>query len=110
MGDDNLLSNTVASFLINGIMNGIMNAPLKGEKITFCIKVLLFKEIQKDIKLECEKYGKVIAGMGNTYFLFYNIDDAKNARRNLCCRRFNDRLIRIIYCEKEKFDKKNFED
>ena len=36
-----------------------MNAPLKGEKITFCIKVLLFKEIQKDIKLECEKYGKV---------------------------------------------------
>ena len=41
MGDDNLLSNTVASFLINGIMN----APLKGEKITFCIKVLLFKEI-----------------------------------------------------------------
>ena len=45
MGDDNLLSKTVASFLINGIMNGIMNAPLKGEKITFCIKVLLFKEI-----------------------------------------------------------------
>ena len=95
MGDDNLLSNTIASVLINGIMN----APLKGEKITFCIKVLLFKEIQKDIKLECEKYGKVIAGMGNTYFLFYNIDDAKNDRRNLCFRRFNDRLIRIIYCE-----------
>ena len=44
--------------------------------------------------------------MGNTYFLFYNIDDAKNARRNLCFRRFNDRLIRIIYYEEEKFDKK----
>ena len=70
MGDDNLLSNTVASILINGIMN----APLKGEKITFCIKVLCFKglvknidiekedvykEISEDIKLECEKYGKV---------------------------------------------------
>ena len=40
-----------------------MNAPLKGEKITFCIKVLCFKEIQKDIKLEYEKYGKVIAGI-----------------------------------------------
>ena len=73
MGDDNLLSNTVASVLINGIMN----APLKGEKITFCIKVLCFKEIQKDIKLEYEKYGKVIAGMGNTYVLFYSIDDVK---------------------------------
>ena len=45
MGDDNLLSNTVASFLINGIMNGIMNAPLKGEKITFYTKVLYFKEL-----------------------------------------------------------------
>ncbi len=31
MGDDYLLSNIVASFLINGIMN----SPLKGEKITF---------------------------------------------------------------------------
>ncbi len=50
MGDDNLLSNTVASVLINWIMN----ASLKGEKITFCTKVLCFKE-----DLECEKYGKV---------------------------------------------------
>ena len=55
MGNDNLLSNSVASVLINGIMN----APLKGEKITFCTKVLFFKEISEDIKLECEKYGKV---------------------------------------------------
>ena len=43
---DNLLSNTVASVLINGIMN----APLKGEKMTFCTKVLCFKEISEDIK------------------------------------------------------------
>ena len=43
---DNLLSNTVASVLINEIMNG----PLKGEKITFCTKVLCFKEISEDIK------------------------------------------------------------
>ncbi len=104
MGDDNLLSYTVASFLINGIMN----APLKGEKITFCIKVLLFKEIQKDIKLEYEKYGKVIAGMGNTYVLFDSVDDVKNIIRNICYRRFNDRLIRIIYYEEEKFDEKIF--
>ena len=53
MGDDNLLSNTVASVLINWIMN----ASLKGEKITFCIKVLFFKEISED--LDCKKYGKV---------------------------------------------------
>ena len=53
MGDDNLLSNIVTSVLINGIMN----APVKGEKITFWIKVLCFKEISED--LECEKYGKV---------------------------------------------------
>ena len=120
MGDDNLLSNSFASVLINGIMN----TPLKGEKITFCSKVLFFKEISEDIKLECEKYGKVneifmprkdveendVAGMGNAYVLFDSVDDAKNARRNLCCRRFNDRLVRIIYCEEEKFDKKNFED
>ena len=51
-----------------------------------------------------------VAGMGNVYVLFYSVDDAKNVRRNLCCRRFNDRLIRIIYWEEEKFDKKNFED
>ena len=38
MGNDNLLSNTIASVLINGIMN----ASLKGEKITFCSKVLCF--------------------------------------------------------------------
>ena len=120
MGNDNLLSNTVGSVLINGIMN----APLKGEKNTFCTKVLFFKEISEDIKLECEKYGKVneifmprkdveendVAGMGNAYVLFDSVDDAKNARRNLCCRRFNDRLVRIIYCEEEKFDKKNCED
>ena len=54
MGNDNWLSNTIASVLINGIMN----APLKGEKITFWTKVLCFKEISEDIKLECEKYGK----------------------------------------------------
>ena len=135
MGEDNLLSNTVASVLINGIMN----APLKGEKITFCTRVLCFKgivkdlnienediynEIGNDIKLECEKYGKVcdvfmprkdvdendVAGMGNAYVLFDSIDDAKNARKNLCCRRFNNKLVRIMYCEEEKFEKKNFED
>ena len=106
MGDDNLLSNTVTSILINGIMN----APLKGEKITFWTKVLCFKEISEDIKLECEKYWKVneifiprkdieendVAGMGNAYVLFDSVNDAKNVIRNLCCRRFNDRLIRII--------------
>ena len=48
--------------------------------------------------------------MENAYVLFDSVDDAKNARRNLCCRRFNDRLVRIIYCEEEKFDKKNCED
>ena len=38
-----------------------MNKPLKGEKITFCTKVLYFKEISEDIKLECEKYeGKLM--------------------------------------------------
>ena len=54
-------------------------------------KVLCFKEILEDIKLECEKYGKVnkiymprkdieendVAWMGNAYVLFYNIDDVK---------------------------------
>ena len=43
---DNLLSNTIVSVLINGIMN----ASLNGEKITFCTKVLCFKEIEEDIK------------------------------------------------------------
>ena len=48
--------------------------------------------------------------MGNDYFLFDSVDDVKNVRRNLYCRRFNDRLIRIICCEEEKFEKKNCED
>ena len=62
--------------------------------------MLCFKEISED--LECEKYGKVneifmtrkdieendVAGMGNDYVLFDSIDNGKNARRNLCCRRF----------------------
>ena len=83
---------------------------------------MFIKKFQKI--LECEKYGKVneifiprkdieendVAGMGNAYVLFDSVDDVKNARRNLCCRRFNDRLVRIIYCEEEKFDKKNCED
>ena len=83
---------------------------------------MFIKKFQKI--LECEKYGKVneifiprkdieendVDGMGNAYVLFDSVDDVKNARRNLCCRRFNDRLVRIIYCEEEKFDKKNFED
>ena len=43
--------------------------------------------------------------MGNAYVLFDSVD-AKNVIRNICCRRFNDRLVRIIYCEEEKFDKK----
>ena len=44
--------------------------------------------------------------MGNDYFLFDSVDDVKNVRRNLCCKKINNRLVRIIYCEKEKFDKK----
>jgi dynein heavy chain 2 len=36
------------------------------------------------------------------YVLFDNVDDAKNVRRNLCYRRFNDR------CIEEKFEKKKF--
>ena len=39
--------------------------------------MLCFKEISEDNKLECEKYGKVIAGMGNTYVLFDSVDDVK---------------------------------
>ena len=50
-----------------------------------------------------------VAGMGNAYVLFDSVD-AKNVIRNICCRRFNDRLVKIIYCEEEKFDKKNCED
>ena len=43
MGDDNLLSNTVASVLINGIMN----ASLKGEKILFVLKCYVLKKFLK---------------------------------------------------------------
>ena len=53
--------------------------------------MLCFKEISEDIKLECEKYWKVngifmtrkdieendVAGMGNAYVLFDNVDDVK---------------------------------
>ena len=45
--------------------------------------------------------------MENAYVLFHSVDDAKNVIRNLCCRRFNDRLVRNFYCEEDKFDKKN---
>ena len=37
-----------------------------------------------------------VAGMGNVYVLFYSVDDAKNVRRNLCCKRFNDKLKKVI--------------
>jgi hypothetical protein len=43
MGDDNLLSNTVASVLINGIMN----TPIKGEKILFVVKCYVLKKFRK---------------------------------------------------------------
>ena len=113
MGDDNLLSNTVTSILINGIMN----APLKGEKITFFIKVLFFKEISED--LECEKYGKVneIFMLGKMlkkmmllewkiFMFFLIVLMMQKCQKKFICRRFNHRLVRIIYFEEEKFDKK----
>ena len=44
MGNDNLLSNTIASVLINGIMN----APLKGEKkLLFVVKCYSLKKFWK---------------------------------------------------------------
>ncbi len=43
MGNDNLLSNTVGSVLINGIMN----ASLKGEKILFVLKCYSLKKFWK---------------------------------------------------------------
>ncbi len=43
MGDDNLLSNTIASVLINGIMN----TPIKGEKILFVVKCYVLKKFRK---------------------------------------------------------------
>ena len=43
MGNDNLLSNIIASVLINGIMN----EPLKGEKILFVLKCYSLKKFWK---------------------------------------------------------------
>ena len=83
---------------------------------------MFIKKFQKI--LECEKYWKVneifiprkdieendVAGMGNAYVLFDSVDDAKMLEEIYVVEDLIGWLIRIIYCEEEKFDKKNFED
>lgn len=104
--EDNNLSNTVAAVL----QAGTMTAPVTGRKVQFPTKILCFKkivedididdeekykEVEEDIKFECEKCAKVISifmprkdiddneipGMGNAYVEFGSVEDCKNVRR-----------------------------
>ena len=127
-------SNTVAAIL----MKTKKNIPVKTYKFVMPTKVLClnsiikgldiededkYKEIEEDIKSECEKYGKVMGifmprkdvednatpGMGNAYVMYEDIEQSKLARRFLSLKRFNNKLIYIQYIPEEDFINKKFD-
>ena len=127
-------SNTVAAIL----MKSKKNIQVKTYKLVMPTKVLClnsiikgldiededkYNEVAEDIKIECEKYGKVLdifmprkdvednatPGMGNAYVMYENVEQSKLARRFLSLKRFNNKLIYIQYIPEENFINKKFD-
>ena len=127
-------SNTVAAIL----MKSKKNIQVKTYKLIMPTKVLClnsiikglniededkYNEVAEDIKIECEKYGKVLdifmprkdvednatPGMGNAYVMYENVEQSKLARRFLSLKRFNNKLIYIQYIPEENFINKKFD-
>ena len=131
--------NDVLNTAAYAFINKAKNKAYKGKKITFPTNVLnfigmvkeidienedLYNEIKDDVKIECEEYGKVlevfmprkdideniVPGMGNVYVKFENVENAKNARKNLISKRYDGKLLTIKYFDEDKFNKKIFEE
>ena len=127
-------SNTVAAIL----MKNKKNIQVKTYKFVMPTKVLClnsiikgldiededkYKEVEEDIKTECQKYGNVLGifmprkdvednatpGMGNAYVMYEDVEQSKLARRFLSLKRFNNKLIYIQYIPEENFINKKFD-
>ena len=127
-------TNTVAAILMknNNVVNVKkykFNLPTKVLCLNNIIKGLniededTYKEIEEDIRSECEKYGKVLeifmprkdvednptSGMGNAYVMFEDVEQSKLARKFLTLKRYNNKLIYIQYIPENNFINKNFD-
>jgi splicing factor U2AF subunit len=82
-----------------------------------------YSEILKDMELEASKFGTVIQikipkfdpkkkenfGLGNVYIRFANVNQAKNARRDLVKRLFRKRIVEACYHGLGKFLSDDFQ-
>ena len=82
-----------------------------------------YKEIVKDMENEASKFGTVLKikipkfdpkakenhGLGNVYIRFANVNQAKNARRDLVKRLFRKRIVESCYHGLGKFLSDDFQ-
>lgn len=82
-----------------------------------------YDEILKDMQLEASKFGKVVKikipkfnpkskenfGLGNVYIRFANMNQAKNARRDMVKRLFRKRIVESCFHGLGKFLSDDFQ-
>ena len=80
-----------------------------------------FKELEFDVRDEMNKYGKVtkvivprppifsdphsLPGFGKVFVEFGSSEEASKAKKKLLRRRFNGRIVEVMYFSEEKFKK-----
>ena len=81
-----------------------------------------FSEIIQDMQTELSKFGTIVsleiprpnakgepcAGMGNVFVYYKNVNQAKNARRDLVKRLFRKRIVEACYHDLGRFLKKDY--
>jgi len=81
-----------------------------------------YQEIYEDVKEECEKYGKVLSlkiprpkpgqtnapGVGKIYVEYSSVEEAKEARKILQGRTFDEHTVEVAYHNEEKYAKDDF--
>jgi len=88
-----------------------------------------YEDIMKDVREECEKYGKVssiaiprpaldpdgkidpatpVDGLGRVFVEFEEKDDAVRAQTNLAGRKFNGHVVLTCYFEEDEYAKRDF--
>ena len=83
-----------------------------------------YDEIMEDMKRESAKFGRVVSiqipkfdikepsnnsGVGNVFIQFANLNQAKNARRDLVNRHFRKRIVEASYHSLGKFLQKDYQ-
>lgn len=76
-----------------------------------------YQDIFDDIRCECAKYGKIESmampkpgekGAGNTYVAYDTVEQAMNARRSICAKRFNGKLVEATFHPEVMFLERDF--